>query len=353
MGESGSADSGPLDSDGDQEYVDLVRVIDRTIHRSPTVREKEREYHVRNGAEENFNYILLPLREFKPNLQIFDENGDRLNYYPNREVKDILADLADADEDAFEEFQHRFKHADYKVYIQLPPDRPLRPGELRTIRLTYEQTETVEFHDLTERPIFTTQWKHWRRKVFDIPSFAGDAERFPGHGYDIFIKIMGPDGYSAVGESNREGGEPAKEIYENYMDHGTRVLSIRLPPAESKRYSFDLLYDLVPNNQRLMQDLALYFLTSLVTGAVLVAFAAMDAFTGLNDYWMILSAAFMSGTVGLVFTLDSDWSNRYRLLSIIRDPPRYSLSTLEFNPPQYTLNLHQKNTSGPRDNLIM
>lgn len=70
--------------------VELVRVIDRTIHVSPTDRTKAVDFTVRNPTDESFNFLFVPLRQSERNLEVHDEDGMRLNVYPNASVEDML-----------------------------------------------------------------------------------------------------------------------------------------------------------------------------------------------------------------------------------------------------------------------
>lgn len=298
-------------------HIKLVRVVDRTIHVSPTDRKKEVDFTVQNLTDQEFNFLFLPLRQFERNLKVRDEDGMRLNVYPNSYVEDILDQVKERDKEGYQRMQHRFKHADYKLFIQLPPKRPLKPGELRTIQLTFEQSDPVEFYSVLD-PSFVTGWlKQWKKKFFKIPSFLADVERFPGHPHDVFIVVVGTPGYATTGSSEREGGEPAKEIYENGLDDNTRVLSVRLPPAEKRRYTWDLQYDLVPNNRTLMIALAVYWIMAVVLGVISSSLPALGLADGLVGYGKTLSAGLLTATIGLIFALDADWTDRYKLLSVL------------------------------------
>lgn len=301
----------------DISHIELVRVIDRTIHVSPVDRKKEVDFVVLNNSDEEFNYLYLPLREFERNLQVQDENGDLLNVYPNSKVKQWLASLKEEDKEGYERMEHRFKHADYKLYIQLPPDKPLEPGKLRTIRLTFEESDPVEFYSLTDPSILFGWLSQWEKKLFKIPSFVADIERFPGHPHDDFIVVIGTPGYAAIGASDLEGGVPEEDLYENGLDDDTRVFSVRLPPAEGRRYAGDIQYDLVPNNRTLMQGLAVYWIVAILSGVASIALLACELANGNTGVWQTISAGFVTVTIGLIFALEEDWTDRYKLLSLV------------------------------------
>jgi hypothetical protein len=66
--------------------IDLVRVINRTIHFSTIDRKKKIDFQIRNPGEEPKYSIFLPLRKFATNLQVKDATGKQLAYYPNSYV---------------------------------------------------------------------------------------------------------------------------------------------------------------------------------------------------------------------------------------------------------------------------
>lgn len=298
-------------------HLELVRVIDRTIHVSPTDRKKEVDFTVRNPTDKEFNYLFLPLRQFERNLKVHDESGIQLNVYPNAYVQELLDEIEEHDEKGYEHIQQQFKHADYKLFIQLPPERPLEPGELRTVQLTFEQSDPVEFYGIRDPSPLTGWFERWEQKFFEIPSFIADVERFPGHPHDVFVVVVGTPGYMARGSSEREGGDPAKEIYRNGLDDETRVMSVRLPPPARRRYTWDLQYDLVPNNGTLMMALAAYWVIAVILGLVSSSLPILGILDGFSSYAMTLSAGLVTATIGLIFALDADWTDRYKLLNVV------------------------------------
>lgn len=300
-------------------HLELYRVIDRTKHVSPEDRRKEVDYTVRNTTDDTFHYLFVPLRKFEQNLQVYDEDDTRLNVFPNRVVTEMLDDLADTDPEAHRRIEDRFKQFEYRVFIQLPSDRPIRPGELRTIRLTFEQSEPVEFYQLTDPSLLRGWVSNWRRKFFRIPSFVADVERFPGHMHDVFVVVVGTAGYTVVGETKQTRATDSDlqaELYENGLSEDTRVLSNRLPPTQS-RYNWTLQYELVPNNSDLMRLLVSYWAGAVIAGSVSAAVGALGLLSSMSGLAMTVSAGFITVTVSLVFALQADWTDRYRLLSVI------------------------------------
>lgn len=318
MGDDGN--NGPDQFDTEEAlgpHVELIRAVDRTKHVSPTDTKKEVDFVVRNPSDQEFNFLFLPLREFARDLKVEDENGWRLDIYSNSEVKEMLEAAKEDRPEAYEAFQHRFKHAEYKLFIQLPPERPLGPGEMRTISLIYEQSEAVDFYGLTDPKLHRGWINQWRKKFFRIPSFVAGVERFPGHPHDVFINVVGTPGYGATGTSELDGKEPESEIYENGLDDDTRILSVRLPQAVDKRYEWSMQYDLIPNNDGLMKSLVWYWILAIIAGVGSVSIAVLGSFSDVAVIGQTISAGFITATIGLVFALTQDWASRYRFMSVV------------------------------------
>ena len=312
-----SVDVGDEVLEQDVSNIKLIRTIDRTIHVSSIDRKKEVDYVVENTSDKEYNYLFLPLEEFERNLKVYDEDGTLLNIFPNSKVKRWLEEIRKDDESKYEQIQHRFKHADYKLYIQLPPDKPLKSGDLRTIRLTFEESDPVKFYGFRTKPYILGLITNWKRKYFKIPSFVAEVERFPGHEHDEFIVVVGPPGYSAIGESNLNGDVPSDKVHTNGLEDDARVFSIRLPPAEDHRYDGNIFYDLVPHNTRLMLGLYLYWKIVIIIGLVTIGLALFNTYSMDPEIGQTVSAGFVTATVGLIFALKSDWADRYRILCII------------------------------------
>ena len=297
--------------------IEVVRMIDRTSHISPIDRKKEQDWVITNPTDEIFNFVFLPLREFRRNLEVYDEDGTKLNYYPNRVVEELKTRAMGRDPESWSHFREKFKQYDYDLFIQLPREKPLRPGDYRTITLSFEQAEPVQFHKLWEPGWIRGWYEHWERKFFRIPKFRGDVERYPTHHHDVIIVVVGPPGYGTSGASNVEGGDPSGTLYKNGLDDDTRVVSCRLPPPESKRYDWDLEYNLIPNNRGLMVVLVYYYLLAVSIGGIsLISYFLLPDMSN-TGLLKAISGGFTTSTLGLIFALDADWTHRYKILSIV------------------------------------
>jgi len=304
------------------------------------------EYHVRNLADRQFNFVFLHLRQFERDLRIFDENDEQLNFYRNDEVEAMLQAAEEENPTAYESVEEQLDRWEYMIYIQLPPDRPLRPGEMRIVRLEFEESTAVSFDSVLDPSPHEGWVSEWEKKFFNIPSFFADVKRYPDDSHDVFVNVVGSPGYASTGDTrftratdeattggaatagdtqDREEVTPSG-VYENGVDDTTRTISVRLPPGADDPYEFSLQYDLVPRNGLLMTTLAWYWAIALFAGILLVTVPVLGLLTGAIDVptagpvstiARTSTVGFLSATIGLVFALGADWTDRYRVLCVV------------------------------------
>ncbi|WP_435078826.1 hypothetical protein [Halococcus sp. AFM35] len=308
--------------------LELIRVIDRTDFVSPTDYNREKEFVVRNNTNEPKNYIFLPLENFRLNLEVFDEDGTKLNYYPNDEVEALLEDVREDEEEEYSRIEERFGEIKYTLFIQLPPERPIGPGVLRSIQITFGQSEQPQYHRLWERPQVKGWITEWKRKFFRIPSFIARATRYPGRPHSELFVVKGPSEYVTVAEKSTNHTDRDK-FYENGYGDDTRVLSTHLPPAQDNEYTWKLTYDLIPNNTGLLLLLAGYWGAAMVSAiGLFVSQAALypgfvesgtltvASFTP-QTIGRSVSAGIVSITIGVIYALRTEWAERYRILCVV------------------------------------
>lgn len=318
--------------------LELVRVVDRTDFVSPTDYDREKEFVIRNNTNESKNYIFLPLGNFRLGLQVFDEDGTKLNYFPNEEVENILDDVKEENEDEYSEIEDIFGEIKYTLFVQLPPEKPIGPDELRSIQITFGQAEQPQYHRLWESPRIKGWITQWKQKFFRIPSFVARATRRPGRDHSELFVVEGPSEYVTVAEKSTEHAD-RDQFYENGYGDDTRVLSTHLPPAQDNEYTWKLNYDLVPNNTGLLRLLAGYWGFAIVTAIVLILFQlALDvgcidqltphvgcveseAFTIAGSAPEVagktVSGGIISITGGVMYALRAEWAERYRIICVV------------------------------------
>jgi len=308
--------------------LELVRVVDRTDFVSPTDYNREKEFVVRNNTNEPKNYIFLPLGGFRLNLEVFDEDGTKLNYFPNDEVESLLDEVKEADEDEYARIEQRFGGLKYTLFVQLPPERPIGPDELRSIKITFGQSEQPQYHRLWEYPRLRGWITHWKQKFFRIPSFIARATRRPDRPHSELFVVEGPSEYVTVAEKSSKH-EDRDKFYENGYGDDTRVLSTHLPPAQAEEYTWELNYDLVPNNAGLLRLLAGYWGIAVGSAVALlsVQLALSAGYVETRSLTVAgftpeiagrsVSAGVASITVGVMYALRTEWAERYRILCVV------------------------------------
>lgn len=307
------------------DVLELVRVVKRKKHKTFTDQKEEADFVIRNNTDGEKGYIFLPLKQFKPNLEIFDENGTKLNIFPNSEVEELLETIKKDDPDAYQDIKSRFEDVAYKILIQLPDNKPIKPGELRTITLKSGQSQSVEFHRVTDAPIICGWFTHWKRKFFTVPSFVARANRTVSQQHSEFFVVEGPQEYSTVAE---ESDKNIEGLYENGYGEDTKILSTRLPPVDSKGYTWKLRYEFLPHRKGIMRLLAIFMTISFSTAIFLIIFQLLYLSgemsqlpiifeTDLRTIGQTYSAGIISGTVGVMYGIRAEWAERYRILSMI------------------------------------
>lgn len=286
-------------------HISVVRVVDRTTHVSARARVREIEYQIRNGSGEDFIVLYLPLPRFAVNLRLFDEDGRRLNFYSNAEVKTILAELKAENPEAHERFEQRFKHAEYRLLVMFPQGNPLHANSMRTVRLEFENSDPVSF-------------KRWT--LFSQPSFSARDTRFPGHGHEHFFIVVGLPEYAICWKHTATGKVDQNKIHVNGENGKGRVLSIRFPPANDSPYNWEIDYTLVPARTATATLLGAFFLFATIGGIALLT----SPFVLLGTDWEFTDAARRIGvaltgglaatTLAVGFNLADHWTERFKLL---------------------------------------
>lgn len=312
------------DQSGNGEQLEIIRAKDRTVHLSPTNRKKQEDYVIQNTTGEDQPFVFLPLPDFKRDLTVTDEEGTILSVYPNRIVTESLGELEGEIDSSPTQATKLASREENTILVQFHDEKPLKTGSLRTIRLDYEQSDQVRFRGFRN---ITNGLKY---AFFDIPYFAADVKRSPEESHDVFIIIVGTPGYKIEGESNRTGEDVKQttghKIYENGIYDNTRNLSIRLPAPSDGDYNYRVEYELVPSNGSLLIALEAYWIVAAIAGTFSLYFglygvpqmvslpAWLQDFNGLQTAF---SAGIVSGTLGLIFSLQETWSDRYRILCTI------------------------------------
>src|SRR2546427_2156879 len=109
----------------------------RTIitHATPTQREVTEELTLYNDSDKAVGEIILHGPRYRPGMNITDQDGCILGFFPNNVVRDLLKQSGDKDDAKL--LQQIERHEKYIQWITLPKDRRIEPGNTRVIRISY------------------------------------------------------------------------------------------------------------------------------------------------------------------------------------------------------------------------
>lgn len=312
---------------GPLHHVELLRVIDRTVHESPRKRRREIEFHVYNPTATNLGLTLLPLEEFAEDLRVLDEDGTRLSLLPNRTLEDMVATLP---EQAREQIYSSFEHVNYQVGVLFPPERPLQSESTRVVTFKMEAPDIVQMAD-ARSPSLWRGWKDggWMTTFFSIPTFEEETSRYPGEEHDHFLVVRGLEDYAIKSETKLSGPDPSREIHP--PDDGGRVTSTRLPEADNGEYAWGRSYQLRPIRSTTAGILAAFWTVAAAIALPSTGFLAWAlksvatygiASSGVrfvSNLGQATSAGIVGTVVGLLVSLKAGWTERYKtlLLSVL------------------------------------
>jgi len=225
-----------------------------------------KEYTLYNPTDRDIGYLLLDTDEFFLGLRIFDSDGEELAFFPKHFLSRLLEkylesqSLESAEKSNIQRTLSVLKtQGRYFLLIQLPYDRPFRPGTIRLIKLQYFDPQRLRS---ISRMV----------GLFNTPRYQVKKEKSDEEDYDTFFFIQAPLGYKIRYKKEYAKMNSGKQItnkdgfYENIYEE---VVNIRLPPTNGRSFSFRALYEVVPpTSERLFVRLTIWSLISM--GAIML-----------------------------------------------------------------------------------
>ncbi len=276
--------------------VELVRERWSFDHRAPDVRSITLEYTIRNtGADELFQ-IFLPLPAYLANLQVLDEDGRELNYLPNREVEQALREVKEEKPDAYKRSLSSTGHPQHRISIVLPPEAPLHPGAMRTLRLV---------HTDSERP------RYLRFRALTLPSYHISHVRRVGQRHGLHVAVTAPPDTQLDVDLDDETVRTREHYHSTPPREIDYHFNAYLPPAGDEPYVWRANYHIGPT---LMEELILT--AWLLVGAAAGVGVLLTAFVGTSPpqtarEMFAASAAVAATSAGLLLGLKNAWAARY------------------------------------------
>ena len=275
--------------------VELVRERWIFDHSAPDVRTITLEYTLRNTGPEELYQVFLPLNAFLANLQVLDEDGRQLNYLPNREVERALQAVKREKPAAYERAVTATPHPEYRISIVLPRDAPLRPGEMRTLRLVHTDGEKPRYLSF---------------RALTLPSYHMAHVRRVGQPYGIHVAVNAPPDTQLAVDLDDETVRGRDHYHSTPTADIDYHFNAYLPPAEHEAYLWRANYHTGPT---LMEELILtaWLALAAVAGSW-VFLAALGAAPALDPREMFAISGGLSATsAGLLLGLKKASASRY------------------------------------------
>jgi len=276
--------------------IELVRERWAFDHLAPDVRSITLEYTVRNTGAEDLFQIFLPLNAFLANLQVLDEDGRQLNYLPNREVERALQEVKRDKPAAYEHAVTVTPHPQYRISIVLPPNAPLRPGAMRTLRLV---------HTDAEKPRYL-----WLRAL-TLPSYHISHVRRAGQRHGIHVAVNAPPDTQLEVDVDDETVRSREHYHATPPADIDYHFNAYLPPAGDEPYVWRANYHTGPT---LTEEgvLSLWLLVGAAAGLWVLLLSFLGTPSAETSREMLaVSAAVAATSAGLLLALRNAWASRY------------------------------------------
>ncbi len=282
--------------------VELVRERWTFEHTAPDARSITLEYSVRNTGSEDLFQVFLPLPAFLANLQVLDEDGRQLNYLPNREVERALQEVKTEKPAAYARAVASSAHPQYRISIVLPPEAPLRPGTMRTLRLVHTDGEKPRYLVL---------------RALTLPSYHISHVRRAGQRHGIHVAVNAPPDTQLAVDLDDETVRSREHYHSTPPRDIDYHFNVYLPPAGDEPYVWRANYHMGPT---LMEELILT--AWLVVAAVAGVWILGLSFQGLppvplSREMLAISAAVAATSGGLLLALKNAWGSRYLKLLLV------------------------------------
>ncbi len=289
--------------------VELVRELWIFDHAAPDVRTITLEYCVRNTGPEELYQVFLPLHSFLANLQVLDEDGRQLDYLPNREVEEALREVKREKPAAYEKAIASTPHPEYRIIIVLPKDAPLRPGEMRTLRLVHTDGEKPKYLIL---------------RALTLPSYHISHVRRVGQKYGIHVAVNAPPDTQLEVDLDDETVRGREHYHSTPPQDIDYHFNAYLPPPGEEPYVWRANYHMGPT---FMEELILtgWLLLAAVLGIwVLTASFLGGGTTATAREMFAISGGVAATSAGLLLGLKNAWASRYLKLLL----PIFALAAL-------------------------
>lgn len=229
----------------------------RTIveHLTPSKRQFTEELTLFNNDAQPHNFIMLLNRNYRPAMEITDDDGRSLPFFRNMELEAVLKDSNNVE---YQDLLHGMRN--HEVFIQLiqfPGDRPFVAKSMRVIRIRY----VVEKVDIDTF--------YWRKLIFNISTDYVDGHMKPTDDYSMVVIIKPPEDFRVdleavvIKEDGKESRVLREDAAKNPHFHVTaadNIISMNLTSdVSTEEFDFNIYYTifLERNEERLITGLTI------------------------------------------------------------------------------------------------
>ena len=245
-------------------------------HETPFLRKISDEYTIENETDLTAPFFAMQGYGYLADLHVYDSDGTELAVYSNDSVIRHVYDTKSKEWQGIPIKDISESHTGLLV-IRFQEDRPLRPKEVRVIRLAYHD----QGEGYLEESRWSSLWKTYLKpRLFDVPVFRV-AKDFPSEQqYVKFLTILPPAEFEIKAKpplvmklSSEKEPEKVKEGEGFFKSKTASILDYAIRKSD-KEVKFELEYSVNPDHsEKLLLEtvfvaytLATFFIALAVTG---------------------------------------------------------------------------------------
>lgn len=238
-------------------------------HSSPFDRQYTEEIVLINNSSVDIIHFPLPLPEFRNGLKVIDEDNSLLSFYSESQILDIIKGY---EKELKENIERRLSES-HLLWIRLSDGKPIRPNELRTIRLNFWAGCPTD--------------PRLRWSIFDIPQYKETVANTGTN--DTYYQIIAPkdsvievvedreatrledsEGEIKIDFLSRQPTKPLKDGGHAVVTNGDAFAYVIMHPR-NKSYQGHITYRIKPTKiERRIWQIALPISIVILTGLMLL-----------------------------------------------------------------------------------
>jgi hypothetical protein len=315
----------------------ILRYRQRISHDTPFVRRIVDEFTVFNETEETEESLTFEADRYRPGLRVFDSDDGELGFLPNDMVKRSYRSHADPSKPGFDsEAKRRLDAMEarppqvYFLVISLPPERKLKPGEVRVIRCEWTDPEEPQTA---------------RVGLFSIPEYYIRAKIEGGAGFTRHASISAPEGFRISASRPRiihlqgdDLGDPVDPPEHFHADCTGSVMHDYSIPSISFDAIFLILYSILPEAGEYWLFIGFFLAYTMLATGTLAAYlglfawahAPMPSLDFLKGYASLIGTGLLAVGVGFLGFVTNPLTHRTKLWTLI--PVGFSIVVILLGP---------------------